>query len=156
VSTWQTLEEFRRDGRARSIGVSNFQPDHLRRLSEFSETMPAVNQIESHPYFTNDAVRDYCHEQGLAVEAWSPIAQGGVLEDQTITAIAERAGKTPAQVILRWHLQRDNIVFPKSTTPSRIRENIEIFDFELEPGDMDAITSLDQDEDGRTGPHPDT
>lgn len=156
VSTWRTLEEFKREGRSRSIGVSNFQPDHIERLISETGTTPAVNQIESHPYFNNDSVREYCRERGIEVEAWSPIAQGGVLEDPTITAIAERVSKSPAQVVLRWHIQRENIIFPKSTTPSRIRGNFEIFDFELGSEDMEAITSLDKGEDGRNGPHPDT
>ncbi len=156
VSTWKTLEEFHRDGRARSIGVSNFQVEHLERLAAETDTVPAVNQIEAHPYFTNDAVREYGRKHGIVTEAWSPIAQGGVLEDPTITQIADKVGKTPAQVVLRWHLGRGDIVFPKSVTPSRMKENFELFDFELEPGDVDAITALDQGEDGRTGPHPDT
>ena len=156
VSTWKTLEEFHRDGRARSIGVSNFQIEHLKRLAAETDTVPAVNQIEAHPYFTNDAVREYGQEHGIATEAWSPIAQGGVLEDSTITQIADKVGKTPAQVVLRWHIQRGDIVFPKSVTPSRMKENFELFDFELEPADMDAITALDRGEDGRTGPNPDT
>ncbi len=156
VSTWKTLEEFHRDGRARSIGVSNFQIEHLRSLAAETDTVPAVNQIEVHPYFTNDAVRGYGQEHEIATEAWSPIAQGGVLEDSTITQIADRVGKTPAQVVLRWHIQRGDIVFPKSVTPSRMKENFELFDFELEPNDVDAISALDQGEDGRTGPHPDT
>ncbi len=156
VSTWKTLEEFHRDGRARSIGVSNFQIEHLERLAAETDTAPAVNQIEAHPYFTNDAVREYGREHGIATEAWSPIAQGGVLEDSNIAQIADKVGKTPAQVVLRWHIQRGDIVFPKSVTPSRMQENFELFDFELEPDDMDAITALDQGEDGRTGPHPDT
>lgn len=156
VSTWRTLEEFKREGRSRSIGVSNFQPDHIERLISETGTTPAVNQIESHPYFNNDPVREYCRERGIEVEAWSPIAQGGVLENPTITAIAERVSKSPAQVVLRWHIQRENIIFPKSTTPSRIRGNFEIFDFELGSEDMEAITSLDKGEDGRNGPHPDT
>jgi 2,5-diketo-D-gluconate reductase A len=156
VSTWKTLEEFKRDGRARSIGVSNFQPDHLERLAAETDTVPAVNQIEVHPYFTNDAVRAYGQEHGIVTEAWSPIAQGGVLEDATITQIAEKVGKTPAQVVLRWHIQRGDIVFPKSVTSSRIRENFELFDFELDQGDVEEITALDKGEDGRTGPHPDT
>ncbi len=156
VSTWETLEEFQRDGRARSIGVSNFQIEHLERLAAETETVPAVNQIEAHPYFTNDRVRGYGQEHGIVTEAWSPIAQGGVLEDQTLTQIAEKVGKTPAQVVLRWHIERGDIIFPKSVTPSRIRENFELFDFELEPSDVDAITSLDRGEDGRTGPNPDT
>lgn len=156
VSTWKTLEEFHRDGRARSIGVSNFQIEHLEQLAAETDTVPAVNQIEAHPYFTNDRVREYGREHGIVTEAWSPIAQGGVLEDETITQIAEKVGKTPAQVVLRWHVQRGDIIFPKSVTPSRIRENFELFDFEIEPGDMDEITALDRDEDGRTGPNPDT
>ena len=156
VSTWKTLEEFHHDGRARSIGVSNFQIEHLERLAAETETVPAVNQIEVHPYFTNDAVRGYGQEHGIATEAWSPIAQGGVLEDPTIVRIAHRAGKTPAQVVLRWHIQRGDIVFPKSVTPSRMRENFELFDFELGHGEMDEISALDRGEDGRTGPNPDT
>ena len=156
VSTWQTLEKFKRDGQAHSIGVSNFQIEHLERLAAETDTVPAVNQIEVHPYFTNEAVREYGQEHGIATEAWSPIAQGGVLEDSTITQIAERVGKTPAQVVLRWHIQRGDIVFPKSVTPSRLKENVELFDFELEQGDMDEISGLDRGEEGRTGPHPDT
>src|SRR5215207_1637993 len=156
VSTWKTLEEFHGDGRARSIGVSNFQIEHLERLAAETNTVPAVNQIEVHPYLTNDAVRGYGQEHGIATEAWSPIAQGKVLDDPTITQVAEKVSKTPAQVVLRWHIQRGDIVFPKTVTPSRMKENFELFDFELEPGDMDAITALDRGEDGRTGPHPDT
>src|SRR5919199_2853113 len=156
VATWKTLEEFHGDGRARSIGVSNFQIEHLERLAAETDTVPAVNQIEVHPYFTNDTVREYGRKHRIATEAWSPIAQGGVLNDRTITRIADKFGKTPAQVVLRWHIQRGDIVFPKSVTPSRMKENFELFDFELEPTDMDAITALDRDEDGRIGPHPDT
>jgi 2,5-diketo-D-gluconate reductase A len=156
VSTWKTLEEFYRDGRARSIGVSNFQIEHLEQLAAETDTVPAVNQIEVHPYFTNGAVREYGQEHGIVTEAWSPIAQGGVLEDPTITQIAEKVGKTPAQVVLRWHIQRGDIIFPKSVTPSRMQENFELFDFELEPDDVDEIAALDRGEDGRTGPHPDT
>ena len=155
VSTWRTLEEFHADGRARSIGVSNFQVHHLERLAAETETVPAVNQIEAHPYLTNDEVRAYDREHAIATEAWSPIAKGRLLDDATITAIADRLGRTPAQVTLRWHIQRGDIVFPKSTTPSRIRENLEIFDFELFEEDMAAISALDRGEEGRTGPHPD-
>ena len=156
VSTWKALEEFKNDGRARSIGVSNFQIEHLERLAAETETVPAVNQIEVHPYFTNEAVRGYGREHGIATEAWSPIAQGAVLDDPTIVQIAEKVGKTPAQVVLRWHVERGDIVFPKSVTPSRMKENFELFDFELDPADMEAITALDRGEEGRTGPHPDT
>jgi 2,5-diketo-D-gluconate reductase A len=154
VSTWKTLEKFHGDGRARSIGVSNFQVEHLERLASETDTVPAVNQIEVHPYLTNGAVRSYGREHGIATEAWSPIAQGDVLEDQTITRIAEDIGKSPAQVVLRWHIQRGDIVFPKSVTPSRMRENFELFDFELGSEDMEAISALDRGEEGRTGPHP--
>ncbi len=156
VSTWKTLEGFHRDGRARSIGVSNFQIEHLEKLASETDTVPAVNQIEAHPYFANDAVRGYGREHGIATEAWSPIAKGGVLDDPTITRIAEKVGKTPAQVVLRWHIQRGDIVFPKSATPSRMRENFELFDFELGYDDMGEITALDRGEEGRTGPNPDT
>jgi 2,5-diketo-D-gluconate reductase A len=154
VSTWQVLEEFYRSGRARSIGVSNFQVPHLRRLAAETDVVPAVNQIEVHPYLTNEEVRAYGAEQGILTEAWSPIAQGGVLQDPTISAIANRVGKTTAQVTLRWHIQRGDIIFPKSTTPSRISENFELFDFELTDDDMAAISALDRGE--RTGPDPDT
>jgi 2,5-diketo-D-gluconate reductase A len=156
VSTWQVLEEFRRDGRARSIGVSNFQVGHLERLARETDTVPAVNQIEVHPYFVNQEVRAYCAENEIAVEAWSPIAQGKVLDDPVVTEIAEREGRSPAQVVLRWHIQRGDIVFPKSVTPKRIEENYALFDFELSEHDVDALTALDRGEDGRTGPNPDT
>jgi 2,5-diketo-D-gluconate reductase A len=156
VSTWRTLEEFQRDGRARSIGVSNFQVEHLERLAAECDVVPAVNQIELHPYLLNEEVRAYGESHGIATEAWSPIAQGGVLDDPAITAIADRVDRTPAQVVLRWHIQRGSIVFPKSTTPSRIKENFELFDFELDTGDVAEIASLDRGENGRTGPNPDT
>jgi 2,5-diketo-D-gluconate reductase A len=155
VSTWKTLEGFREDGRARSIGVSNFQVAHLERLAAESDVVPAVNQIELHPYLLNSEVRDYDEAHGIATEAWSPIAQGGVLDDPEITAIAGKVERTPAQVVLRWHIQRGNIVFPKSTHPGRMKENFELFDFELEPGDLERIDALDKGEAGRTGPNPD-
>jgi 2,5-diketo-D-gluconate reductase A len=155
VATWQALEEIKRDGGARSIGVSNFQVDHLERLAAECETVPAVNQIELHPYLLNDEVRAYGNAHGIAIEAWSPIAQGAVLDDPAIVEIAERLGRTPAQVVLRWHLQRDAIVIPKSVTPARMRENFELFDFELTPADIERIDALDRGEEGRTGPHPD-
>ena len=155
VSTWKVMEEFKAQGRARSIGVSNFQVAHLERLAAETDVTPAVNQIELHPYLLNDEVRRYGEDHGILTEAWSPIAQGGVLDDPVITEIAGRLQRTPAQVVLRWHLQRGSIVFPKSTTPSRIEENFELFDFELGDGDVHAITALDKGEDGRTGPNPD-
>ncbi|MDR3658045.1 MAG: aldo/keto reductase [Mycobacterium sp.] len=156
VSTWKVLEEFAADGRARSIGVSNFQPAHLDRLAAETGTVPVVNQIEVHPYFANDPVRAYGREHGIATEAWSPIAQGKVLGDPVITRIADALGKSPAQVVLRWHVQRGDIVFPKSVTPERIESNFELFDFDLDSADMDAISALDKGESGRTGPDPDT
>lgn len=154
VSTWKTMEEFYRDGRARSVGVSNFQPHHLRQLHAECEITPAVNQIEVHPYLTQEDVRRFCAEHEILVEAWSPIAQGAVLDDPTIQAIAEKYGKSAAQVVLRWHIERGDIVFPKSVTPQRIKENIDIFDFELAGDDVEAITALNKDQ--RTGPNPDT
>ena len=156
VSTWQTLEEFKSDGRARSIGVSNFQVHHLERLARDTETVPAVNQIEVHPYFTNDAVRAYGIEHTILTEAWSPIAQGDVLDDPVVGQIAQKVAKTPAQVVLRWHIERGDIVFPKSSTPQRIRENIDIFDFELSDDQIDELTGLERGEAGRRGPDPDT
>jgi 2,5-diketo-D-gluconate reductase A len=156
VSTWKTLEEFRADGRARSIGVSNFQVEQLELLAAASDLVPAVNQIELHPYLLNDQVRAYDQAHGIATQAWSPIAKGNVLDDPVIAAIADKLGKSPAQVVLRWHIQRGNIVFPKSTTPARIKENFELFNFQLEPEDVAEIITLDQGEAGRTGPNPDT
>ena len=155
VSTWKTLEEFKKDGRARSIGVSNFGIHHLEQLARDTETVPAVNQIEVHPYFANDELRTYGTDHSILTEAWSPIAQGAVLGDPVIGAIAERLGKSTAQVVLRWHIERGDIVFPKSVTPERIKENTEIFDFELSDSDIDAITALDKGEAGRRGPNPD-
>jgi 2,5-diketo-D-gluconate reductase A len=153
VSTWKTLEEFYREGRARSIGVSNFQPQHLRRLHGETDVIPAVNQIEAHPYLTQDDVRAFCAQHQIAVEAWSPLGKGIVLDDPVIGRIAERTGKTPAQVVLRWHIQRGDIIFPKSVTAGRIRENLDIFDFELSGADVNEITLLNKNE--RTGPDPD-
>ncbi len=155
VSTWQTLLDFRKEGRVRSVGVSNFQVAHLERLAKESDELPSVNQIEVHPYFTNDDVRRFGEDNGITTEAWSPIAQGKVLDDPTLTEIAERVGRTTAQVTLRWHIQRGDVVFPKSTTPSRVKENFELFDFELTAGDIDAISGLDRGEKGRSGPNPD-
>lgn len=155
VSTWKTLEEFVADGRARSIGVSNFQIPHLQRLFNETATVPAVNQIEAHPYFGNNQVREFCLQHRIAVEAWSPIAQGKVVTDPAVLAVAERVGRSAAQVVLRWHVQLGNIVFPKSVNPQRIRENLELFDFELDGAAMAALSALDAGEAGRIGPNPD-
>ncbi|HET7668743.1 MAG TPA: aldo/keto reductase [Mycobacterium sp.] len=155
VSTWQTLEEFKSDGRARSIGVSNFQVAHLERLARESDTTPSVNQIEAHPYFVNHEVCAYNAEHGIATEAWSPLARGKVLDDPVVVRIARAAGRSPAQVVLRWHIQCGNIVFPKSVTPQRIKANFALFDFELSPDDVDTLSALDHGEAGRIGPNPD-
>jgi 2,5-diketo-D-gluconate reductase A len=156
VSTWRTLVELRDDGRARSIGVSNFEPDHLERIVDETGVAPAVNQIEVHPFLTNEAARAADASYGVATEAWAPIARGQVNHDATIQGIAERLGRTPSQVALRWAIQRGDIVFPKSTHRERMEENFAIFDFELGDDDLAAISALDRGEDGRTGPHPDT
>jgi 2,5-diketo-D-gluconate reductase A len=156
VSTWQALEEFKSQGRARSVGVSNFQIAHLERLAAGTGTVPAVNQIEVHPYLTNEAVRAYGTEHNIVTEAWSPIAQGAVLDDPVVQRIAEATGRTPAQVVLRWHIERGDVVFPKSVTPQRVAENFALFDFELTDADIDALSALDKGEQGRTGPNPDT
>jgi 2,5-diketo-D-gluconate reductase A len=154
VETWKAMEEMKASGRVRSIGVSNFQPAHLQRLFDETETVPSVNQIEVHPYLTNEVARAFNTEHGIATEAWSPIAQGGVLTDPVITEIAERVSRSAAQVTLRWHIQRGDIVFPKSVTRSRVEENFALFDFELTDADIEAIAKLNRDE--RTGPDPDT
>ena len=156
VSTWETLEEFAADGRARSIGVSNFEIHHLQELARETATTPAVNQIEVHPYFTNDALRAYGVEHGIVTEGWSPIARGAVLGEPVVIRIAKAAGVHPAQVVLRWHIERGDVVFPKTSTPQRMRENFEIFDFELTDEEIEALTALDRGEAGRRGPHPDT
>jgi 2,5-diketo-D-gluconate reductase A len=155
VDTWRAFEKLRSDGLARSIGVSNFQPAHLQRLLDETDVVPALNQIELHPYLTQEALRAFDAEHGIATEAWSPIAKGGeLLSDPAITSLAEKYGKTPAQVVIRWHLQLGNVVIPKSVTPARIKENIDVFDFELADDDVTSISELNRDE--RTGPDPDT
>lgn len=154
VDTWRAFEKIYSEGRARAIGVSNFQPAHLNRLNELGGTVPAVNQIELHPRLQQAELRAFHARHGIATEAWSPLAQGALLGHETITALAERHGKTPAQIVLRWHLHLGNIVIPKSVTPERIRQNLDVFDFELSDDEIAQIGALD---DGtRTGPDPDT
>ena len=154
VETWKAMEEIYASGRCRAIGVSNFKEHHLRRLFDETEVRPAVNQIEVHPYLAQDELRAFDADHEIVTEAWSPIAQGKVLGDPVITAIADRLGRTPAQVVLRWHVQRGDVVFPKSSSPERMAENFALFDFELGTEDMAALTGLDRGE--RTGPDPDT
>src|SRR3954449_9564327 len=154
VETWRAMEEIYAGGKCRAIGVSNLKEHLLRRLFGDTEIRPAVNQIEIHPYLAQDDLRAFDADRQIVTEAWSPIAQGKVLDDPAIVAIAESLGRTPAQVVLRWHIQRGDVVFPKSVTRSRIEENFAIFDFELDESQMAAITGLDRGE--RTGPDPDT
>ncbi|OBA38136.1 aldo/keto reductase [Gordonia sp. 852002-51296_SCH5728562-b] len=154
VETWKALEKIYADGKARAIGVSNFQKHHLERLFAETEIVPAVNQIEVHPYLTQDDLRAFNADHGIATEAWSPIAQGDVLDDPVLKKIAEEKGKSTAQVTLRWHIQRGDIIFPKSVTRSRVEENFDIFDFELSGDDVAAIDGLNKNK--RRGPDPDT
>lgn len=154
LDTWRALEKLLADGRTRAIGVSNFQPAHLRRLLDHSGVVPVINQVELHPYLQQGQLRDFHAQHKIATEAWSPLAQGALLQDPALAAIAQRHGKTPAQVVLRWHLQLGNVVIPKSVTPARIRENIDVFDFTLTPEDIEAINALDRGK-HRAGPrHP--
>jgi 2,5-diketo-D-gluconate reductase A len=154
VQTWQALIELHRDGHARAIGVSNFQPTHLQRIIDETGVVPAVNQIELHPYLTQAQLRAFDAERRIATEAWSPLAKGGaLLREPAVVMLAEKYGRTPAQIVIRWHLQLGNVVIPKSVTPARIAENFDVFDFELADDDVHSITELNQDV--RTGPDPD-
>lgn len=155
VDTWRTLVELRDSGRARSIGVSNFQPKHLERIIEATSVVPAVNQIEAHPYFANNELRQMAKDHGIVIEAWSPLGKGDELTDPVVTGVAEEVGRTPAQVILRWHIQRGDVVIPKSDHEHRMRENLELFDFELDASAVAALDGLDKGEDGRRSAHPD-
>jgi 2,5-diketo-D-gluconate reductase A len=154
VERWRVMEEILAGGRVRAIGVSNFQVRHLQDLFEATETRPAVNQIEVQPFLVQDELRAFHAEHGIVTEAWSPIARGKVDDDPVLRRIADAVGRSPAQVTLRWHLQRGDVVFPKSVTRSRVEENFALFDFELDDEQMTAITALDRGE--RTGPDPDT
>ena len=151
---WRALVDAYADDAYRAVGVSNFQIAHLERIGQESDIVPAVNQVELHPYLTQEPLRRYHAEHGIATEAWSPIGQGLVLDDPVIVRVAEEVGRTPAQVVLRWHMQRDTIVFPKSTSPARIAENFRLFDFALDNGQLAAISALNRDQ--RTGGDPDT
>jgi diketogulonate reductase-like aldo/keto reductase len=155
VETWTALERLYADGRVRAIGVSNFQPEHLRRLLDKCDVVPVVNQVELHPYLQQADLRRTHDELGVVTEAWAPIARGGeLLQDDVVAGLADKHGRTPAQVVLRWHVQLGNVVIPKSVTPARIRENLDVFGFELDEDDMAAIADLDRG--GRTGAHPDS
>ncbi len=156
VSTWRALTELVTDGRLRSAGVSNFQPAHLDRIIAETGVAPAVNQIELHPYFANEAARAATEGHGIAVEAWSPLGHGQVLEDKVITGIAGDRAKSCAQIVLRWHIQRGYVTIPKSSHRDRMRDNFNVFDFELSDEEIDSINALDKGEAGRVGPHPDT
>ncbi|MCK2239561.1 MULTISPECIES: aldo/keto reductase [unclassified Crossiella] len=154
VDSWKALTKLQADGRVRAIGVSNFQPGHLSDIVDATGVVPAVNQVELHPRLVQSEVRAAHQDLGIATEAWSPLAKGGLLDHDLLTSLATKYDRTPAQVVLRWHLQLGNIVIPKSVTPSRIKENLNVFDFDLTQDDLTAITAL---HDGhRTGPHPDT
>jgi len=155
-STWRAMTELLADGRLRSAGVSNFQPDHLDRIIDATGVVPVVNQIEVHPEFSNTAAVEASRRHGIAVEAWSPLGQGKVLGNPAIVRIAADRGKSPAQIILRWHIQHGHIVFPKSTHLERMQENLRLFDFELSADDIATVDALDRGESGRIGPNPDT
>lgn len=144
VDTWRALEKLYREGLVRAIGVSNFKPHHLQTLMEKSEEKPVINQVELHPYFQQKELREFCKEHDIVVEAWSPLARGQVLDDPVLNKIGKKYGKSPAQVTLRWHLQSDIVVIPKSVTPSRIKENADIFDFELTDEEMGQINQIDK------------
>ena len=153
VETWRALERIREEGRARSIGVANFHIHHLQRLAQETATVPAVNQVELHPWLPQTAVRQYDEAQGIVTEAWSPLARGRILGNPTLDALAAKHGVSPAQVVIRWQLQLGNVVIPKSSTPARIRENLDVFGFELDADDLAAIAALETGE--RTGKDPD-
>ncbi|HEX2709049.1 MAG TPA: aldo/keto reductase [Solirubrobacterales bacterium] len=154
LDTWRAFERISEEGKSRSIGVSNFRVEDLERLEREAEMQPTVNQIELHPELQQDELRAWHADHEIATEAWSPLAQGALLDDETIATIAAHHEKTPAQTILRWHLQIGNVVIPKSVTPERVRENFDLFDFELSEDDLGAIARLDAG--NRTGPDPAT
>jgi len=154
VDTWRALVRLKREGRVDSIGVSNFLPEHLERIIGETGETPVINQIELHPLYQQRDVRDFHHEHNIQIECYSPLGTGTVLKNPVLADIAAQYGKSPAQAILRWHLQQELVVIPKSVTPERIRENLEIFDFELSDDDMRKIAALDDPESGKTGSQP--
>ncbi|WP_290062100.1 aldo/keto reductase [Amycolatopsis solani] len=155
LDTWKAFEKLYADGRVRAIGVSNFQPAHLERLMDASDVVPAVNQVELHPYLQQQEVREFDAKHGIATEAWSPLAKGGsLLGDPVVAELAVKHGRTPAQIVLRWHLQLGNVVIPKSVTRSRIEENFDLFEFTLTEDEVESLSPLNRDE--RTGPDPDS
>lgn len=154
VQAWEVLIQLHDEGLAKSIGVCNFNVNHLQALLDETGVMPVVNQIELNPYFQQRALRDFHAEHSIVTESWSPLGRGALLEDAVLVDIAHKHKRTAAQVVLRWHVQIGNMVIPKSVTPSRIKENIQIFDFSLDDEDMRAIAALDRGEEGRTGPDP--
>ena len=155
VATWKAITKLLDDGRLRSIGVSNFLPEHIEHISQATGVMPVNNQIELHPQFMNRPSADYCRQHSIAVTAWSPLARGRVFDTPQVTTVAQQLGVTPAQAVLRWHIQLGNVVIPKSVTPARIAANLDIDSFELSSQQMELISSLDQGEAGRSGKHPD-
>ncbi|NBH02719.1 aldo/keto reductase [Amycolatopsis sp. SID8362] len=155
LDTWKAFEKLYADGRVRAIGVSNFQPAHLERLTDAADVVPAVNQVELHPYLQQQEVREFDAKHGIATEAWSPLAKGGsLLGDPVVAELAVKHSRTPAQIVLRWHLQLGNVVIPKSVTPARIAENFDLFGFTLTEEEVESLTPLDRGE--RTGPDPDS
>ncbi len=153
VESWRALNQLKAEGRVRSVGVSNFQQDHLQRLLDETGVVPVLNQVELHPYLQQRELRAFHDQHGIVTQAWSPLGRGKVLDDPVVVDLAARLGRTPAQVILRWHLQHGILTIPKSSSPERISSNLDIFDFELDIPQLDALDSLDRDQ--RSGSHPD-
>lgn len=156
VTTWKTMLGFCEDGRVRTPGVSNFQQNHLERIIDATGRVPAVNQIEIHPQFANNELRAFNRQHGIVTQAWSPLGRGAYLDDPDLVAQARRLGKTPAQLILRWAIEREDVVFPKASSRQRIKENMDIFDWSLDEEARGVLDSFDRGEDGRRGSHPDT
>ncbi len=156
VTTWKVLEEFLDDGRARAIGVSNFEPHHIQEILDGADVVPAVNQVESHPYLPNNAVHEFDAAHGIVTEAWSPLARGRAASDPALARTGQTHGVSASQVALRWAIQRGDVIFPKSVTPERQAENLRLFDFALSPDEVALVDGLSEGEAGRTGGHPDT